>query len=54
MQVKAQCRPFVVIGCRSDLRDQGVQCIDTQIAAVVAEDMGAWGYIEVSSFQRVD
>jgi hypothetical protein len=37
-----------VVGCRSDLRDRGVDCIDTETAALVAEGLDAWGYIEVS------
>jgi hypothetical protein len=48
LQARAKDTPFVVIGCRSDLReDKATECVDGQVAAVVAEDLDAWGYIEV-------
>jgi hypothetical protein len=50
LQARVRDTPFVVVGCRSDLRDCGVQCVDMQAAALVAEDIGAWGYIEVHVF----
>lgn len=49
LQARAKDTPFVVVGCRSDLRERGVDCIDTETAALVAEGLDAWGYIECSA-----